>query len=166
MEKNILEKLEKSHSLADIFELVKDCVDSLYKKHRRGLMLGLADLGGGANAWIGGYHIISSNAIIMNSRPLDYVKKHHPELHKPYVFVILTHEYIHTLGVLDEKTCRELTYKLCHSLLKDEITTAMAKDMSKFLPKIQQASFGWQPSQDPHIYYVRDFDRSSVTYVI
>ena len=133
MEKKIHLELEKSHSLADIFELVKDCVDSLYKKHRRGLMLGLADLGGGANAWIGGYHIISSNAIIMNSRPLDYVKKHHPEMYKPYVFVILTHEYIHTLGVIDEKRCRELTYKLCHTLLKDEITTAVNTIIFKYL---------------------------------
>jgi hypothetical protein len=71
------ELLSKTKNLPDIYELVKLAVRRVFKMSRPGLMLGLADLGEGANAWIGGYHVISSNAIIMNSRPMKYIEQNH-----------------------------------------------------------------------------------------
>lgn len=155
------QKLAQSMNLVEIFEIVKEVVLKVYHKSRPGLMLGLADLGGGANQWIGGYHIIASNAIIMNSRPLKYVEDHHPELYKSYAFLILLHEYIHTLGVIDENETRQRTLEAVQKTFGQHLITELAFDIGKFLPYFQQVQYGWRPSEDPSIYYLMGFDRSS-----
>ena len=124
-EEEYAQRLEKAKSLADIDEIVKDAVRQVYKKSRPGMMLGLADLGEGANAWIGGYHVVSSNAIIMNSRPLNYVEEHHPEYYKPYAFSILLHEYIHTLGVLDEAETRGRTLEVSEKTFGNHLSNGI-----------------------------------------
>jgi hypothetical protein len=166
MPPNFPMELEKAKNLPDIYEIVKKAVYTEFNRKRAGIMLGLADLGEGANAWIGGYHVISSNAIVMNSRPLKYVESNHPELYKPYAFVILLHEYIHSLGVTNERQCRTITYQIVKELFQNHVVTEMAADISKFLPKLRQVKYGWHPGIDSNIYYVRNFDRSSASYVI
>jgi len=159
-------QLEEAKDLPDIFEIVKKAVYVTKRGRRSGIMLGLTDLGAGKYQWIGGYHVISTNGIIMNSRPIAYITQHNPSLLKPYEFVILLHEYIHSLGILDESKCREMTHEICLELFGfDHFTTKMARDMSQFLPFIQTVEYGWEPSNDPNVYYVRGFDRSSVSYI-
>jgi hypothetical protein len=158
--------LGETQDISDIFEIVKKAVYITFKKRRPGIMLGLADLGEGGHSWIGGYHVISSNAIVMNSRPIEYIKKHNPELLKAYEFVILLHEYIHTLGIVNERQCRKLTYEICEELFGiSHLVTEMAKDISRFLPYLQTVKYGWTPPKDLAIYYVRGFDRSSASYI-
>ena len=159
--------LRESKNISEIFDNVKKAVYTTKKRRRSGIMLGLADLGEGGHKWIGGYHIISSNAIVMNSRPIDYIKKNNPELLKAYEFVILLHEYIHTLGIVNEQQCREITHEICLELFGfNHLVTKMAKDISQFLPYIQTVEYGWTPPQDPAIYYVRGFDQSSASYIV
>jgi hypothetical protein len=130
-------------------------------------MLGLTDLGEGKFRWIGGYHVISSNSIIMNTRPIDYIKNNNPSLLKPYEFVILLHEYIHTLGIINEQECRDLTHEICLKLFGfNHLVSKMAKDMGQFLPYIQNAKYGWEPPRDLKVYYIRGFDRSSTSYIV
>lgn len=57
-----------------------------------------------------------------------------PELMKPYVFVVLLHEYIHSLGYLDENSVRQLTHKITKQIFDGSIATEMASDMRKFFP--------------------------------
>jgi hypothetical protein len=156
----------QAKSIPRIFEAVKKAVQLVLGKSRSGLMLGLADLGEGAYAWIGGYHVLASNAIVMNRRPMDYVKEHHPKLFKPYVFMILLHEYIHTLGFHNEAICREKTIQVTRAIFGDNIIAMMAKDMSRFLPYLRQMKWGWHPPEDQSIYYLVGFDESSVEYII
>lgn len=158
-------QLDVSKDIPDIFELVKAAVYKTEKKRRPGLMLGLADLGGGGNAWIGGFHVVASNAIILNTRPMQYLHAIHPELYKPYVFVVLLHEYLHTLGALDERECQEETHRVASSLFGSHVVSQMAMDISRFLPFFQFAQHGWMPSKDPSFRILVGFDRSSVTYI-
>ncbi|TFG18677.1 MAG: hypothetical protein EU530_08510 [Promethearchaeota archaeon] len=161
------QKLDNAKDLTDIFELVKKTVYDIKKGRRSGIMLGLADLGAGKYQWIGGYHVLSSNSIIMNSRPLDYIKQNNPSLLKPYEYVILLHEYLHTLGIINEQECRDVTHEICLELFGfNHLVTNMAKDMTQFLPYIQTAEYGWEPPQDLNVYYIRGFDRSSTSYII
>lgn len=157
-------ELEEAKNLSDIFEIVKCAVEKVLGSHRAGLTLGLADLGEGVYGWIGGYHIISSNSIIMNLRPLERIKEYKPELYKSYVFMVLTHEYIHSLGVINESKCRELTLCVTETLFGHHLVTDMARDIRRFIPQFRAAKYGWVPPQDPKIYYVENFDRSSMTY--
>jgi len=158
-------QLEVAKDIPDIFELVKSAVYKIERKRRPGLMLGLADLGGGGAAWIGGYHVVASNAIILNSRPLQYLYALHPELYKPYIFVVLLHEYLHTLGSLDERECQEETHRVASSLFGSHVVSQMARDISKFLPYFQFTQYGWMPPNDPSVKILVGFDRSSVTYI-
>jgi hypothetical protein len=165
-ENEILERYAQAQTIPKIYEVVKQAVQLILGKSRRAMMLGLADLGGGGQEWIGGYHIIASNAIIMNSRPLKYVESHHPELYKPYIFLILLHEYIHTLGFHDEAQTRERTLFVAQAIFGEHPVTEMARDIAKFLPFMQQVQYGWQPSGDPSIYYLVGFDESSAYYYV
>ncbi len=166
-EKTYDELLEDARNLPDIFELVKKGVRQVTNLSRPGLMLGLADLGEGAQAWVGGFHVIASNAIIMNSRPMDHIHTHQPDLYKPYVFFVLMHEYLHTLGYFDEATCRTKTNEVANVLFgAQHVVTRLTRNVETFLPKFSTMKYGWMPPQNPLIQYVRGFDRSSVGYII
>ncbi len=166
-EKNYDALLDAARNLPDIFELVKQGVKQVTGLSRVGLMLGLADLGEGAHAWVGGFHVIASNAIIMNSRPMDHIHTHQPDLYKPYVFFVLMHEYLHTLGYFDEATCRVKTNEVATALFGSQhVVARLTRNVETFLPKFSTMKYGWMPPQNPLIQYVRGFDRSSVSYII
>ena len=63
-------ELSSAKDLADIFELVKVVVRKTTGKERPGLMLGLANLGGGPQGFVGAFFPIATNIIVMNSLPL------------------------------------------------------------------------------------------------
>lgn len=105
-------QLESAKDLPDIFELVKTVVRKTTGKERPGLMLGLANLGGGPQGFVGAFYPIATNIIVMNSLPLKRIKETDPALYKPYVFHILLHEYLHTLGIIDEAAARQKAYDI------------------------------------------------------
>jgi len=154
--------LESAKDLPDIFELVKTVVRKITGKERPGLMLGLANLGGGPQGLVGAFYPIATNIIVMNSLPLKRIEETDPALYKPYVFHILLHEYLHTLGVIDEEATRRLTYEVSAKAFgKDHPVTQLAADLSRFLPKLVYPVYGWHPQEEPVIELVRGFDRSS-----
>src|SRR4030066_483759 len=105
-------RLQSAKDLPDIFELVKVAVRKSTGKERAGLMLGLANLGGGPQGFVGAFYPIATNIIVMNSLPLKRVKETDPALSQPYVFHILLHEYLHTLGIIDEAATRQKAYEI------------------------------------------------------
>jgi hypothetical protein len=155
-------QLESAKDLADIFELVKAVVRQNTGRERSGLMLGLANLGGGAQGFVGAFYPVATNIIVMNSLPLKRVKETDPALYKPYVFHILLHEYIHTLGIIDEAETRRMTYEISAATFgKEHIVALLAADLSKFVPKLVYPVYGWIPSEEYSLELVKGFDRSS-----
>jgi hypothetical protein len=155
-------QLESAKDLADIFELVKAVVRENTGKERSGLMLGLANLGGGAQGFVGAFYPVATNIIVMNSLPLKRVKETDPALYKPYVFHILLHEYIHTLGIIDEAETRRTAYEISAATFgKEHRVTLLAADLSKFVPKLVYPIYGWIPSEEYSLELVKGFDRSS-----
>lgn len=148
--------------LAEIFELVKRAVRTTMGRERAGLMLGLANLGGGPQGFVGAFFPIATNIIVMNSLPLQRVKETDPALYKPYVFTILLHEYLHTLGIIDEAAARQKAYEISSQLFgRDHPVTQLAADLGKFIPKLVYPVYGWQPDEEYRIDLVKGFDRSS-----
>jgi hypothetical protein len=162
--KSIAAELESAKDLPDIFELVKAAVRRITGMERGGLMLGLADLGGGPEGLVGAFYPVATNIIVMNKSPLRRIEETDPSLYKPYSFHILLHEYLHTLGIIDEDATRRKAYEISVEIFgKDHVATRLAADLSKFIPKLVYPIYGWKPAQEYRLELVKGFDRSSTS---
>lgn len=166
MKEKIPRLLENSKTLADIFEVVKNAVFVSLRSSRSGLMLGLADLGNDPNGFFGAFHPVDSNIIVMNKIPLKRIKETQPKLWKPYAFCILLHEYLHTLGYLDEDIVIMKVYNITKDIFGSEHeTTKIAKDPRIVFQNLVYPNITWEP-KELKIDLVGDFDRSSVNYIM
>ena len=162
---NFKMRLEEAETFADIFEVVKAVVLKTTKKSRGGLMLGIADLGNHPNGFFGGFFTTGSNVIVMNKIPLQRIKETKPELYKPYVFYILLHEYIHSLGILDEGKVKSWTNQIIKDALgEDHLATQIAANTECFMTHLVYPDSAWKPN-DTDLELVDNFDRSSVCYI-
>jgi hypothetical protein len=158
-------RLDEAKSLADIFEVVKSLVLNSTGKCRGGLMLGMANLGNHPQGFFGGFFTTGSNVIVLNKIPLQRIKETRPELYKPYVFHVLLHEYIHSLGYLDEADVKQKVYKITKEALGEEhLATQIAADAKVFIKDLAYPGVSWKP-EDEGLELVAGFDRSSVSYI-
>ncbi len=157
--------LEEARDLADIFEVVKSAVLRKTGQSRGGLMLGLADLGNHPHSFLGGFFSTGSNVIVMNRNPLDRVAETKPDLYRAYAFHVLLHEYIHSLGCLDEEQARARALKISKEALGDDHpATLLAADVNGFMKYLVYPDYAWKPD-DERMELVKGFDRSSVSYI-
>jgi len=159
--------LNSCETLADIFELVKQSVKRFLNKHRAGLMLGLANLGMKRGYFIGAFHPVGSNIIVMNKAPLEVaLKSTDKQVFNAYCFNLLLHEYLHSLGYVNEANVRELTREVCRLALGDEnpATVMAERGIGAYFPKITYFRHESLP-RDLKIEIIRDFDKSSVDYI-
>ena len=164
MEKDFIKRLENVTSIPDIFEVVKESVWKTIRKSRAGLELGLVELGNRLEGLLGAYYVSGSNLIIMNETPLKRIQETNPDLLTPYIFSILLHEYLHSLGFFDEDYVKVLTYQIsCEIFGNNSIIAEIAKDITKFFPNIIYPQGA--PKVDTPLKMIRDFDRSSISYI-
>ncbi|MEO9366032.1 MULTISPECIES: hypothetical protein [Candidatus Nitrosocaldus] len=156
------ERLRVADDFKDVFAIVKDAVEDRFGMRRAGLNLLLQDM----PSFIGAYHVLGSNSIVINRYLLNAVKSiaRSKEEYNSYIFVVLTHEYLHSLGVVDEYKVRTMTYGLCRDLLGDEHTaTIMAKgDPMSYFPELRmltRLAFGREYE------VVKEFDTSNLSYI-
>jgi hypothetical protein len=104
------EKLEQCRDYGDIFDLVKLSVKKVLKANRAGLMLYLKDL----PLSVGAFHQVGSNGIVLNRRLVDAVANYTKSLTelKSFIYSLLLHEYLHSLGFLNEQDVRRLVHKI------------------------------------------------------
>jgi hypothetical protein len=165
---NFDEKLDDCNTLAEIFELVKQSVKRFLNRHRSGLMLGLADLGMKQGYFVGAFHLVGSNIIVMNRVPLETaLQTVDKKIFNAYCFHLLLHEYLHSFGYVDEEDVRDLTQEVCRLALGDghPATVMSDEEIAVYFPKVtyftQQSSL---PS-DIQIELVKNFDSSSAGYI-
>jgi hypothetical protein len=146
----------------EAFELVKSAVFAKFKMHRAGLSLILQVM----PTNLGAYHILGSNVIVMNSHVLTAIRRlsGSEQEYNAYVFMVLAHEYLHSLGIVDENRVRQMTYDLCRTLLgEDHSSTKMAKeDPSSLFPQLRgmmQTQFGRE------FQIVKNFDKAGQSYI-
>jgi hypothetical protein len=166
MKMNYTKELNKAEDLSEIFEIVKSVVKGFLGRERGGLMLGLADLGGRPGFFVGAFYPVGSNLIVMNKTPMRAVEATKPHLYKAYCFHVLLHEYLHTIGILDERNNRIITAIISEKAFGENHPVALiAKDFNRIFPEVMYSSLGWQPSNEMKIELVPDFDKSSVSYI-
>jgi len=166
--KNFDEKLNSCTNLTDIFELVKQSVKRFLSKHRAGLMLGLVDLGMRRGYFIGAFHPVGSNIIVMNRAPLEIASQSTDKAtFNAYCFHLLLHEYLHSLGYVYEDDVKQLTQEVCmHALGKAHPATVMAeRGIATYFPKVKYFTQKFPLPRSLQVELVKDFDRSSVGYI-
>jgi hypothetical protein len=105
--------------------------------------------------------------IVMNKAPIRSIGLKSPELFRPYVFHVLLHEYIHSLGYVDEALTRRLVHDVTVELFGEEhVTSQMSSNMARFVPELSHAPEGFELGENAPIELVRDFDRSSTEYIM
>lgn len=154
-------KLLQLTDFNEAFELAKSTIETKFKMHRAGLSLILQ----GLPTNLGAYHILGSNLIIVNKRILDIIRKYKShEEYNSYLFMVLVHEYLHSLGVIDEIQVRNMTYALLSSLLGEgHIATKMARyqpwDLFPELRLFQNNSF------EQKFETIKNFDKKTQSYI-
>ncbi|MFX1279383.1 MAG: hypothetical protein ACFFA3_08200 [Promethearchaeota archaeon] len=119
--------------------------------------------------FIGGYYISPGTDIVMNKTPLEILLDDQPyEIIWAYTYHILLHEYIHSLGVLNEQQCRDITLRISEAIFKeaDHPAIILAKQgIESFFPNLRliYAPPDYQPEGIP-VEYIKYFDRQSYEY--
>ena len=118
-------RLDNAKEFADVYEIVKDTVKRVIGAYRVGLMLVLDDL----PLQVGAYHPVGSNSIVMNRLFLQIVEATatSKRVVNAFIYTILLHEYLHTVGFLPESEVRPLVYRISlKSFGEDHLATRLA----------------------------------------
>lgn len=162
-----LQELKKQ--MPEIFEQIKKDVRRVYGRHRAGLNLGLVEMGMYRGGFIGGMHFYPGTDIVMNKTPLKIILKEQPfRIVWAYIYHILLHEYIHSLGILNEQQCRIVTLKISEEkfMEPDHPAIILAKNgIGTYFPNLHliYAPPNLKPEGIP-IEYVYEFDKQSYDY--
>ena len=154
--------LSTAIGFGEIFEMVKKATEASLGQHRGGLTLVLGDIPNN----VGAYHEMGSNAIVMNRNLLRIVEKlsKSKARRNSYVFMILLHEYLHSLGYTSDRQVRTLGKRITDEFLgKRHIASEMAvRPLGQFFPDLDKfAAFRDKGDFET----VRRFDTSSTPYI-
>jgi hypothetical protein len=154
--------LARAASFDQVFELVKRSAEKSLGLHRAGLTLVLGDITNN----VGAYHELGSNAIVMNRNIIKIVWRstRSRARRNSFTFMILLHEYLHSLGFTDDAQVRDLGKKVSDEFLGEgHIAGEMAvKPLDQFFPLIPQFAMFRDKGR---FETVERFDSSSTPYI-
>ena len=153
--------LDRKMDYDKIFNVVKSTVRSVTGKERSGLGLALSDL----PATLGAFWQVGGNYIVMNQVLIDAMSKLTGSSREfnSFVYMILTHEYLHSLGFINEMEAREMTARVAlKSFGKDHPAFTMSNgDLWSLYPQLRMLTGG--TGQNMKI--IGNFDSSSTSYI-
>lgn len=159
-------EIKKAKTFADTFEIVKEMVMKFFGVEQAGLMVGVTDLGTHGQGFVGAFYSLGSNMIIINKKPLARIMQTNPSLYNYYLFHIMLHEYIHSIGSYDEVQTRQMVYEISnHYFGIDHQLTQLASNIEKFIPDLTYPGSGFQPPEDINIEFVTGIDRKNTNYI-
>ena len=134
--------LEETADYDAIFRVVRGAVRHVLGIERPGLGLGLSNL----PPQLGAYWQVTGNLIVMNEGLVETMRRHARstvELNS-FIYDILAHEYLHSLGYLDEHAVRSVTAHVTRSAFgPDHPATRMAEgDLWQLYPFLAMAPGG------------------------
>ena len=166
---DLAEQLNNSENFGDVFEIVKRSVKEQLGKERAGLMLVLADL----PMQLGAFHGVGTNSIVMNRSLLDRIVKGSNSRTQinSFVYSILLHEYLHSLGLIGEAEVRSVVRDISVKTFgEDHPASKIAKAgpwsilAKSWTYEIPEESTDLSRSQRG-MELVKDFDRSHSKYI-
>lgn len=165
--RSLAKRLDESKTFRDVFRLVKRTAEQVLAERRAGLMLVLADL----PLNLGAFHQVGGNSIVMNKRLMQLVENagvSRLDLNS-FVYTLLLHEYLHSLGHLDEGEVRRLVFEVSkESFGPDHQTANLAlKGPWSLLPSpVKEWYLHGESSEDPReVEIVKEFDSGTERYI-
>ncbi len=160
------QKIQKSKSFADIFGIVKEMVYDFLGAEQAGLMVGVTDLGLHDNGCVGAFYLPSSNMIVINKKPLARILQTKPPMYNYYLFHVILHEYVHSIGAYDEAVARKIVSELSeHYFGNNHIVTHLTKDINRFLPDLAYPGHGFLEPSGIDIEFIKGIDRKNTNYI-
>lgn len=162
---DFIKNLDECVDFPCIFGLVRSAVELTINRRRVGLILGLSNLPN----HVGAIHQVGSNFIIMNRFLLKRVLASGDKgLVNAYVFHILLHEYIHSLGYVNEQETQILTHAISEQVLGPEhkATKIARYGIGSLFSKmwIPGRQNGADEDSDKGIELVRDIESDNLNY--
>jgi hypothetical protein len=114
----LAEDLERAEGFDDIFRVVRSAVRRVLGRERPGLGLAMSDLPSG----VGAYWPVTGNLIVMNEGLVATMRRMSTSTleFNSFVYVILSHEYLHSLGYWGEGPVRSVTAEVTRSVFGEE----------------------------------------------
>jgi hypothetical protein len=151
-------ELDKAANYADVWQIVKETVETSLNKHRVGMMLFLDDL----PLQLGAYHPVGTNNIVLNRNLVEIVEEYEKSklVVNALVYNLLLHEYLHALGDLSEVGVKRTVVSVAQKCFgSDHIATVVARKSPWSLLRSIPVSVVNAPKRVMQI--VRDFEKTS-----
>jgi hypothetical protein len=156
------EQIDNAASYNELFEIIKRVVEMQIGRHRAGLALILQDM---PNA-LGAYYPVGTNTIVLNKALVSGMRsltQNEKEVNY-FVFVVLMHEYLHTLGFLSEAEVRKQCESICRSALGEDHPTVKLATANWLEMHPELGLYGRSRVSDK-FEVVDKFDSSSTSYI-
>ena len=153
--------LDRKMDFDAIFSVVKTSVKAATGRERSGIGLAMSDL----PATLGAFWQIGGNYIVMNEvlvHAMSEMASGTTEFNS-YVYMILTHEYLHSLGFTDEMEARKMTAMVAaKSFGEDHPAFTMSNgDLWTLYPGLRNLVGG----RGENIRIINNFDSSATSYI-
>ncbi len=159
-------RLTKAKTFADIFDIVRDVVEEYLGVDQAGLMVGITDLGSHGRGFVGAFYSLDANMIIINKRPLHRLMQTKPSMYTHYLFHVMLHEYVHSIGSYDEIQTRMIVQEISAQFFGEtHPVTEFSTNLDKYLPDLTYPDSGFQPPEDMNIEFVKGIDRKNTNYI-
>ena len=138
-----------------------ESVKNVIGKERSGLGLAFSNL-----PWnLGAFWQVGGNYIVMNEGLVNSMKglSKSEEEFNSFIYMILAHEYIHSLGYIDELEARRMTAIVAtRTFGKDHIVSKMSTgDIWSLYPDLKYSPSG----NGEELRFIRNFDSSTTSYI-
>jgi len=151
-------ELDAAKSYAEVWQIVKNTVETSLGKRRAGMMLFLDDL----PLQLGAYHPVGTNNIVLNRSLVEIVEasEKSKRVINALVYNLLLHEYLHALGDLSEEGVKRTVVTVAQKCFGSEhVATVIAhKSPWSLLKDIPFATIN-APKRVLQI--VKDFEKTS-----
>ena len=155
------EKIRTAKNAGQLFDIAKAIVRKYLGIDQAGLLVGMSDLGTSMNGFVGAYYSPDANTIILNKRPLARMQQTNPKYYNYYLFHLLLHEYIHSIGSYDEEQTRLVVGEISRRCFGEEHPiTQLSANLNAYLQGIED-----MPPEDRSIEYVSGIDRKNTNYI-
>jgi len=132
-------RIKDAVSIHELFEIVREIAGDYTGFKRERIKIRWADLSSGRNQLIGAFYNFMNNMIVINTSPVNALNKKNPDAVNYYLFHILLHEYIHSLGVTNERKTRWLAYRISMEYFgKEHMLTKIASNIGYVLADLKE----------------------------